>query len=155
MDTKKIKKLIIAVILVVGLAYGGFWLLLRPSGLDSNTAIDHFTKHRTAYEDVADYLIANKYNTEITGYLTIDNHYGISSEDTPAYRKFVDGVDDLMTGVSLDAISAEGTVVRFKMQPEGGLLSKEHVEVICCKEIEPAGTTPLGVTGWYYEIVED
>ena len=155
MTNKQIKKLIFAAIVFVLLAYGAFWLLLRPSGLDSNTAVNHFTKHRESYENTANYLIANKYNTEITDYLTIDNHYGISSEDTPEYRKFADGVDDLMTGVSLDAISAEGTVVRFKMQPEGGILTKEHVEVICCKEMQPYGATPLGYENWYYEIVED
>lgn len=155
MSSKKIKKLVFVLILAVALFYGGFWLLFRSSGLDSNTAIDHFTNHRTSYEDVAAYLVAGKYSTEITDYLTIDNHFGITSDDTPAYKKFAEGVDDLMTGISLDAISAEGTIVRFKMQPEGGILNREHVEIVFCKEVQPAGTTSIGVESWYYEIVED
>lgn len=155
MSTKQIKKLVFAMILIVCLAYGAFWLLLRPSGLDKKTATDHFDKHRTSYENVAEFLVANKYTTNITGYLTIDNHYGIVGDDSNEYKRFAKGVDDLMTGISLDAISAEGTVVRFKQQKEGGLWNKEHIEIVYCKGTEPAGTTPLGPVNWYYEIVKD
>ncbi|MBQ8921795.1 MAG: hypothetical protein IJ060_06495 [Oscillospiraceae bacterium] len=154
MSKKKIKKWITAAIVLILLCYGAFWLLLRPSGITSDTAMNSFTKHRESYENTATYLAAKNYTTSITDLITIDQHFGISSEQTTEYTNMVNGVEHLMK-IGIKEISAEGNCVRFILNSGGGMLKREHAELLYCKDGSSEGFTPLGYENWYYQIVSE
>ena len=89
--------------------------------------------------------------TEVTGFRTIDNNYGIDYEDSEDFRKMAEGLDHLIS-VGIEKIQSDGKNVCFVLPASGGMLNKEHAEILYCKDTPIPGYTPLGYEHWYYAI---
>lgn len=158
MSNEKIRTWIyrgIAVLILAGIA---FFVLIRPSKLTENYIEQEIYSTRQQYfQDVADYLMAKKVVTTITGLPTIDEHYGIPSEDTDAYRDCNEGIIMVMRS-EIDEIVSTKTAVQFITPKSGGLLNREYV-ILMYGETPPtlhgAPRQTLNGEKWAYYIITE
>ena len=150
------KKILIALVILVLVGGIAWFILLRPEVISQETVTQDFQAHRKAYEDVAYYLQEKKITTEITDIPLAGHSYeGVVFEDSDAYRAFMDGIYEIMCE-DHDAIVSDGESVEFVYHSTGGKFVKLYGSVIYNgeKNVEGKITVPLTTDGWHLYLAQ-
>ena len=155
MSNAKIRSWIYRALFILILCGIAWYFLMRPSSYDSAAAKKIFEDHKGHFQDVANYLIEKNIQTDVLDFPTIDNRYGIYSEDTNEFRACNSGITALMNA-EVKTIHSHNGVITFVTENSGGILLQNHVEITYVPK--PDARTSLGLplseAHWFYEIVE-
>lgn len=158
MSNAKIRAWIFRAVVILILAGIGLFVLIHPSKLTEHyLKTELFSVFQEHFQDVADYLQAKKTVTAITGLPTIDEHYGIPSEDTDAYRDCNEGIIMLMRSEITEIVSTEKNV-QFITPKSGGLLNQEYAVIVygdAPPTLHGAPCNSLDGKKWFYYIVTE
>lgn len=151
------KKILIALIILIAAGGIGWFTLLRPESVSQETITQDFETHRKAYEDAASYLIKNNITAEITDIPESGKSYeGITYEESADYAAFMDGIYEIMQE-DHDAVISDGKTVEFVYHSTGGKLRRLYGSVIYNGEDRVDGkvTVPLTTDGWHLLIAKE
>ena len=155
MSNQKLRGIIYAVIFVVLLGTGVWYLLLHADGLNADSAEACYADNQSVLENIASYMTKNDLAVDVTDVPTPDNRYGIPSVDSDAYRSFNDDLINFMRA-SCKRVRSTGDSVEFYMPAKGGLLCQRHL-VLAYGNASPtvgdASPLPMQEKGWNYYIV--
>lgn len=143
----------IAFLILCGIAW---YLLLHPSSYDENKAKQIFNDHKAAFQTTVAYLIEKDIETDILGFRTIDNGYGIRSEDTKEFRAFAEALSELQQSEAVDSVHSHGGIISFRTPSDGGFLA-QNCAVLSYKDDADKNAAlgmPLPESKWFYEIQE-
>lgn len=155
MQKSNTPKIIIAILVVCALVVGWYFLFF-PEQISQETVTESFEKHENAMQTVAEYLVNNNISTDITGFFTVDENYGVPSTDDPARSEMVEAVEELLTKEYTEIIS-DGKTVEFVYSSTGGYFNKLYGSVIYSGKSSVDGriTVPLNTNGWHLYIAQE
>ena len=155
MSNQKIRSLIYTAIFIALLGAGIWFLLARKDGLTAESAETYYSEHQSQLETIASYMLENEIVADVTDVPTADEHYGIQSVDSDAYRSFMEDLVTTMRG-TCKRINATGDAVEFYMPAKGGLLCPRHAVLICGEPgngIGDSAAFSMEEDDWYYCLV--
>ena len=143
----------IGFLILCGIAW---FFLLRSSEYDADAAKKIFSDHKANFQTVAEYMIDKKIETDILGFRTIDNSYGIRGEDTPEFKKFSAALSSLQQSQAIDSVHSHSGIVTFNTYSSGGMLVENHVELSYADDTETKASlgSRLPEAHWFYSIEE-
>lgn len=150
------KKVLIALLIIVIVGGVGWFVLLRPEQVSNETLKQDFAAHEKDYESVGTYLLKRKITTEITDIAIADKpQEGIVYEDSDEYKAFMDGWYNLMQE-NHTAIRSDGTQVEFVYESTGGLLNRKYGAIIYNgkNEVDGKTTVYLQKKGWHMYVTK-
>lgn len=155
MQSSNTPKIIIAILVVCALAVGWYFLFF-PEQISQDTVTESFEKHEDAMQTVAEYLVNNNISTDITGFFTIDENYGVPKTDDDFYSEMVSAVEELLTKEYAEIIS-DGRTVEFVYSSTGGYFNKLYGSVIYSgkNRVDDRITVPLNTNGWDLYIAQE
>ncbi|MBR5371573.1 MAG: hypothetical protein IK130_05090 [Oscillospiraceae bacterium] len=132
-----------------------WYFLIRPSNYDSDYASQYFKQRKTHMQNVAQYLIDKNIETDVLDFPTIDNRYGILSEDTNEFRACNSSITTLLEN-EIKSIHSHNGVVTFVSEDSGGVFLKSHIEYayVPVPNDRISVGLPLSESHWYYSIEE-
>ena len=150
-----IKKIMITLLILLVVGGVAWFLLLRPESISQDSITASFIEHEEAFETVAAYLDENDIPAEITGFLSMENSYGIATNDSNKFRAFAEGIEELASEDCTKIIS-DGDTVEFVYPGTGGYFNKLYGSVIFNgeKKVEGKSTVPLNTNGWHLYIAQ-
>lgn len=143
----------IIVIAAICVLAAGWYFLLFPESVNSETAAAAYETHKTAMRKVTKYLVNNHISADITGAFTPNENYGVVKIDDALYSELADAVEELMRKDYSEIIS-DGRKVEFVCRSTGGRFTKVYGSVIYNGESKVDGkeTVPLDTKGWHLYI---
>ena len=155
MQKSNIPKILIAILVVCALVVG-WYFLFSPEQISQDTVTESFEKHENAMQTVAEYLANNNISTDITGFFTIDENYGVPKTDDDSYSEMVSSVEELLTKEYTEIIS-DGKTVEFVYSSTGGYFNQLYGSVIYNGKSSVDGriTVPLNTNGWHLYIAQE
>lgn len=150
------KKIIITLLILLVVGGTAWFFLLRPESISQDSVTASFMKHEEAFETVAAYLDENDISAEITGFLSIDNSYGIVRKESTEFRAFAEAVEELISDDCTEIIS-DGDTVEFVYHSTGGYFNKLYGSVIFNgqEKVEGKITVPLNTNGWHLYLAQE
>ncbi len=155
MSNQKIRSLVYTAIFIALLGSGLWFLLFRADGLTADSAKEYYAENQAAFNDIASYMTEKHLIADVTAVPTPDEHFGIQSEDSDAYRSFYENLINRMR-VACKRINSTGDSVEFYMPAKGGLLCQRHAVLIYGDPgngIGDSAPLQLNKDGWYYCLV--
>lgn len=150
-----VKKIIITLLILLVAGGVAWFLLFRPESISQDSITVSFTEHMKVFETVAAYLDENDISAEITGFLSMENSYGIAINNSDEFRAFAAAVEELTSQDCAEIISDRDTV-EFVYPGTGGYFNKLYGSVIFNgeKKVEGKITIPLNTNGWHLYIAQ-
>ena len=155
MSNQKLRTIIYTVILVILIFSGLGYLLAHEDGLTQEKAQEYYLSQQAAFNEIADYMISKEISADVTDVPTPDQHYGIQSEESDAYRSFMNTLVETMRA-TCKRIHSDGASVEFYFPAKGGLLCPRHVVIAYGDAVDGIGDSSknrLNSDGWYYYLV--
>lgn len=155
MSNQKIRSLVYTAIFIALVGAGLWALLFRADGLTKDSALQYYAENEAAFNTIASYMTEKNIIADVTAVPTPDEHFGIRSEDSDAYRSFYENLIGRMRA-ACKRINSTGKTVEFYMPAKGGLFCQRHAVLIYGDPgngIGDSAPLPLNPDGWYYCLV--
>ena len=155
MSNQKIRSAVYTAIFIALLGSGLWFLLFRADGLTKDSALQYYADNQAAFNDIAAYMTENNIIADVTAVPTPDEHFGIQSVDSDAFRSFYENLINRMR-VACKRINSTGNAVEFYMPAKGGLFCPRYAVLIYGDPGNGIGDSAplrLNTDGWYYCLV--
>lgn len=152
MTKKKAFRLIGTLILLACLGTAAYFILLTPSGNNAETAKKLFQDYQSDLKTTAQYLLDKNIETDILGFRTIDENYGIHGDESKQFKEFAKALSDLQNG-EIAIVRSHGGSVTFETYTDGGLLVRDYIALIYVPdENQPAPGQALSEKRWFWSV---
>ena len=152
MSGKRNGKLVgLAVILLI-LCGVGWLIFLRPGENTDEFAKELFQKYKSDFATTAQYLVDKNIETDILGFRTIDNNYGVHGDDSMEFRAFADSLSKLQNN-GIETVHSHNGMVLFRTFNDGGVWVSKYTELKYVSDtMTPVSEQSLPEKQWYYSI---
>ena len=152
MTGKKAFRLIVTLILLAILGMAAYFILLTPSGNNAESAKKLFQDHQSDFKTTAEYLLDKNIDTDILGFRTIDENYGIHGDDSKQFKDFAKALSDLQNG-EIAIVRSHGGSVTFETYTDGGLLVRDYIALTYAPdESQTAAGQALSEKRWFWSV---